>query len=148
MPHLPEDHPPPQVPPVPPPENVGSLEEAEHHFLTESEELDLSLRAWAARGGLLAATVLYAAGLFALTIFLGVFERWPAVDAAKWQIVVTTVVALFTVPTVILLTVIRSSAPSMREPKLDASTTNLHTLLGEKLLGLLEKLANRLISKD
>jgi hypothetical protein len=102
--------------------------------------------AWAARGGLAASAVLYAAGLFSLSIFAGVFEHWPAVSADKWHIVVTTVVALFSVPTMILLTIIRSSASIKAEP--ESTTKNLHTLIGEKLLNLLEKIADKLISRS
>ena len=132
--------------------DVSSLEAAalhnntERHFLSRPEELDLSLRAWAARGGLATAALLYAAGLFSLSVFVGVFEHWPAVSADKWHIVVTTVVALFSVPTMILLTIIRSSSSMKTEP--DAETKNLHTLIGEKLLNLLEKLADKVISKN
>ncbi|WP_431286351.1 hypothetical protein [Roseateles chitinivorans] len=118
----------------------------EEGFLTRPEELDLSLRAWAARGGMATAAVLYAAGLFALGVFVGVFEPWPAVSADKWHIVVTTVVALFSVPTMILLTIIRSSSSVKTEP--DAATKNFHTLIGEKLLNLLEKLADKVIAKN
>ena len=93
-----------------------------------------------------AAAVLYAAGLFSLGVFVGVFDHWPAASADKWHIVVTTVVALFSVPTMILLTIIRSSSSMKSEP--DPITKNLHTLIGEKLLNLLEKLADKVIAKN
>lgn len=130
-------------------EAIGAVEGArkiEEIFLTEAQQLDLSLRAWAARGGLAAAAVLYAAGLFSLSVFVGVFEHWPAVGADKWHIVVTTVVALFSVPTMILLTIIRSSSSGKAEP--EPATQNLHALIGEKVLNLLEKIAEKLISRN
>ncbi|RZI57240.1 MAG: hypothetical protein EOP37_21150 [Rubrivivax sp.] len=138
--------PPPELPDLSTLDLAERPEAAEDGFLTRPEELDLSLRAWAARGGLAAAAVLYAAGLFSLSVFVGVFDHWPAVSADKWHIVVTAVVALFTVPTMILLTIIRSSAAGKPEP--DSSTRNLHTLIGEKLLNLLEKLADKVIAKN
>ena len=125
---------------------VKEAEMVEDRFMSKPQKLDLSLRAWAGRGGLAAAAVLYAAGLFSLSVFVGVFDHWPAVSADKWHIVVTTVVALFSVPTMILLTIIRSSSSMKTEP--DTTTKNLHTLIGEKLLNLLEKLADKLIAKN
>jgi hypothetical protein len=125
---------------------LHNAHEVERHFLSRPEELDLSLRAWAARGGLVTAAVLYTAGLFSLSVFVGVFEHWPAVSADKWHIVVTTVVALFSVPTMILLTIIRSSSSEKAKP--DPATQNLHSLIGEKLLNLLEKLADKVIAKN
>ena len=47
----------------------------ESPLLTPPQALDLSLRAWAARGGLAAAAVLYTAGLFALGVFVGLFDH-------------------------------------------------------------------------
>ena len=57
----------------------------------------------------------------------------------------TAVIALFSVPTLILLTVIRSSAQAKQGA--DPSTANLHTLIGEKVLNLLEKLADKAIAR-
>jgi len=117
----------------------------ESPLLTPPQALDLSLRAWAARGGLAAAAVLYTAGLFALGVFVGLFDHWPAAQPDQWHIVVTAVIALFSVPTLILLTVIRSSAQAKQGA--DPSTANLHTLIGEKVLNLLEKLADKAIAR-
>ncbi|OWQ48276.1 hypothetical protein CDL60_06780 [Roseateles noduli] len=140
------DHSTKRFPKASPPVAAALDNDVERGFLTRPQALDLSLRAWAARGGLAAVAVLYAAGLFSLSLFVGVFDHWPAVSADKWHIVVTTVVALFSVPTMILLTIIRSSSSVKTEP--DAATKNFHTLIGEKLLSLLEKLADKVIAKN
>lgn len=91
------------------------------------------------------AALLHVAGVFALGVFIGLFDHWPAAQPDQWHIVVTAVIALFSVPTLILLTVIRSSSPA-KQPT-DPSTANLHTLVGEKVLNLLEKLADKAIAR-
>ena len=124
---------------------TSSRDRVESETITRLAALDLSLRAWAARGGLAAAAVLYTAGLFALGVFVGLFDHWPAAQPDQWHIVVTAVIALFSVPTLILLTVNRSSAQAKQTS--DPSTANLHTLVGEKVLNLLEKLADKAIAR-
>lgn len=87
--------------------------------------------------------MLYCAGLYALALFLGLIEGHAAIAPEMWHIVVTTVVALFSVPTAIVLTVLRSASATKSDP----SSDSLHALLGEKVLGLLEKITDRLTSK-
>ena len=91
------------------------------------------------------AALLHVAGVFALGVFIGLFDHWPAAQPDQWHIVVTAVIALFSVPTLILLTVIRSSSQA-KQPT-DPSTDTLHTLVGEKVLNLLEKLADKAIAR-
>ncbi len=133
------------MPEVSSPPASGTSENLEASALTAPQALDLSLRAWAGRGGLAASAVLYLAGMFALGVFIGLFDHWPAAQPDQWHIVVTAVIALFSVPTLILLTVIRSSSPAKQTN--DPATANLHTLIGEKVLNLLEKLADKALAR-
>jgi hypothetical protein len=98
------------------------------------------LRRIAGYGALFLALGMYAAGLFAIGLFIGL---WPCIaepaEAEQWHIVVAVLIALFSVPTLLLLSVLRSTS-LMRK---DAEVDSLHAVLGEKVLGLMEKLAHK-----
>lgn len=121
-----------ETPPTPGPREKAEQEGVEG----KSRRLDHTLRSLAGYGALGFAFLLYASGLFAIALFLGLFPCWPRVQAEMWHIVVATLVALFTVPTFLVMAVLRSSAVVRK----DASADNLHATVGEKLFKLLDKL--------
>lgn len=121
-----------EIPPTP-----GPKEKAEQAGIEgKGRELDHSLRTWAGYGALAFACLMYAAGLLAIALFLGLFPCWPRVQADMWHIVVATLVALFTVPTFLVMAVLRSSGAVRK----DADADNLHAAIGEKAMKVLDKL--------
>lgn len=132
-----------QIPPVVAPGPTGALARKEKGQFTDAEELDHSLRKWAARGGLVGVALFYVAGLLAVGLVLGVCPHYPAVSADKWHIVVSVLVALFSVPTVILLAVLRS-ASLMRK---DEASDSLHEAIGQKVMSVLDKVIEGMMSK-
>ena len=100
----------------------------------DGKRLDHGLRKWAARGALLMALLLYLGGLAAIVLFLGLCPHYPAVSPEMWHIVAVTLIALFTVPTILLLAVLRSTnAVTQSEISTPAEW------VGEKVVALLEK---------
>lgn len=122
--------------PVEIPTESGPLETAESTLLEHGKKLDHRLRWIAGYGALMLAVLLYAAGLGAAALFLGLVAPYPAVKADMWHIVVATLAALFSVPTVLLLSVLRSTT-NIRK---DADTDTLHVAVGEKVMLLFDKL--------
>lgn len=106
------------IPPVPP--AIGRsrwffwFERDERNQLEKDGEQSHRVRRIAAYGGLFVASVLYLAGLVAIALVLGLlssfgFER---VDADMWHIVVAVLVALFTVPTVLVIAILKVTSPN------------------------------------
>jgi hypothetical protein len=122
---------------------TGPLAKKEKGQFTDAEELDHSLRKWAARGGLVGVAVFYIAGLLAVALVLGICPNYPAVSADKWHIVVSVLVALFSVPTVILLAVLRSASLIRK----DEASDSLHEAIGQKVMSVLDKVIEGVISK-
>lgn len=128
----PAEIPPVEILPEPGPKEKAELDDIEG----DGRKLDHSLRTWAGYGALLFAFALYVAGLLAIALFLGLFPCWPRVQADMWHIVVATLVALFTVPTFLVMAVLRSSGAARK----DADADNLHAAIGEKAMKVLDKL--------
>lgn len=96
-----------------------------------------NIRRIAAYGGLLIVLVLYACGVFAIALFLGLLPPYKAVAPEMWHIVALVLAALFTAPTVLLLAVLR--ATTRRD---DGPATSVHEALGQALMKILEKLVD------
>lgn len=95
------------------------------------------IRRWAAYGGIGFAFVLYVAGLFAIGLFLGLFPGChKGADPAMWHIVIAVLVPLFTVPTVLLIAILRTSTPSPNT-ELPASS---HEALGKWIEKVVDKI--------
>jgi hypothetical protein len=84
----------------------------------------------------------YVAGLAAAVHFsgLGYGLSWPPFSGS-WHISTSILVALFSVPTVLVLAVFRNTAV----PAKDSETDSLHAALGSKLMLFLEKTIDRLL---
>lgn len=101
------------------------------------QRLDHLLKSWAGYGALVIAAVSYVSGFLLIALFAGVFPRYPRVDAESWHIVVAMLVALFSVPTVLVLAVLRNSVTAQKA----ASADSLHEAIGQGLVGVLDRLA-------
>ena len=122
--------------PVEIPAESGPLENAEATLLEDGRRLDHRLRWFAGYGALALAVIMYLAGLGAAALFLGLYLPFPAVKADMWHIVVATLAALFSVPTVLLLSVLRSTTVVRK----DAETDSLHAAVGEKVMQVVDRI--------
>jgi len=113
-------------------------ERQEHSQLERDGIQSYNIRRWAAYGALLLALVLYLAGLFAIASMLG-FVGSGRFAANMWHIATVVVMALFTVPTILVLAVLRTSAKSS-ETK---DVTMVHEHIGRVVLKFLEKLVSK-----
>jgi len=120
------------------PDVENSARERKSRQLERDDIQNYKIRRLAAYGGLLLALVLYLAGLIAVASMLGFFggERFAA---NMWHIATVVVMALFTVPTLLVLAVLRTSAKSS-ETK---DVVIVHEYIGRAVLKFLEKLASR-----
>lgn len=122
---------PPVVVPQPKP-----IDSAETDWYAHGQQLGHRLRRIAGYGGLLLALVMYAAGLCAAALFMGLWpEIVPRATGDMWHIVVPTLVALFSVPTVLLLAVLRNTSNAAKDEELDS----IHAAVGQKVMDLIEK---------
>lgn len=96
-----------------------------------------NVRRVAAYGGLLIATILYAAGLYSIAVFLGVFPGSERVEAEMWHIVVATLITLFTVPTVLVIAILKVTSP--------AQDSELPTTAHEAIGKLFEKFVEKIL---
>jgi len=113
-------------------------ERQEHSQLERDSIQSYNIRRWAAYGALLLALVLYLAGLFAVASMLG-FVGYGRFSADMWHIATVVVMALFTVPTLLILAVLRTSAKSSETREI----ITVHEHVGRAVLKFLEKLASR-----
>jgi hypothetical protein len=111
-------------------------EQEERTFAEKSEQLDLHLRRGAGYGALIAAGILYCVGVFLAIKFACTAQA----QAPSWHIVIAILIALFTVPTVLALAVLRSVSLMTKDAKADS----LHAIIGEKLSTLIDKLIDKL----
>jgi hypothetical protein len=136
---LPLPTPEPSIPNLPPQalgEPVVSAKDEKKDLEGPSRQLDHSLKSWAGYGALAIALVSYLAGFALIGIFAGMHPRYPRVDAASWHVVVAMLVALFSVPTVLVLAVLRNSVTAQKA----ASADSLHEAIGQGLVGLIDRL--------
>lgn len=132
------------IPVVPTPKPTAwwqwrSAERDERKQLEKDGSQSHNIRRIAAYGGLLLVLALYGCGVVAIALFLGLL---PGHDAAKpeyWHIVAIVLAALFTVPTVLLLAVLRAVAISKGDDSLPQS---MHEALGQALMKVFDKLVD------
>ena len=96
-----------------------------------------NLRRFAAYGGLIVATILYGAGLCAIAVFLGIWPHTEKVTSDMWHIVVAVLIALFTVPTVLVIAILKVSAPTQ--------DSELPATVYEALGKIVEKVVDKLV---
>lgn len=125
--------------PVEVPPESGALEKAESTAFGDGQKLDHRLRSAAGYGALIFALALYLSGMGAIALFLGLFPTYPAAKPDMWHIVVATLVALFSVPTVLLLSVLRSTGIARNS----AESDSMHSAIGEKVMQLFDKLVDK-----
>jgi hypothetical protein len=94
-----------------------------------------NVRRWAAYGGLFVATILYAAGLCVIAIFLGLWPCAMRITSDMWHIVVAILVALFTVPTVLVIAILKVTSP-VQDSELP---TTVHEAIGKMVEKAVDK---------
>lgn len=114
---------------------VGVVEEV-FFGKTEVLQLDLRVRRYASYGALSVALVLYAFGLFAMLYFFGLLPVCPGRIPTDWHVYVTTVLALFSVPTVLVLAVLRSTGKGAP----GGSDEQMHEAIGSRVMNLFDAL--------
>jgi hypothetical protein len=85
---------------------------------------------------LVVATILYTAGLVLAFEFA---KPGPiGLPLPSWHVIAATLAALFTVPTVLVLAVLRSTSLASKDSEADS----LHAAIGTKVMSLLDKLVD------
>lgn len=142
----------PQIPPVEVPAiDTAAAKEAEGDF--GAKALDVSVKRVAAYGALSVALVLYGIGAVIVWKAMSgldcaistkvsssgsVVDWCPAqIGPESWHPFVGALVALFSVPTVLVITVLRAVASSKKDPGADS----VYAAIGEKLVSVIEKFA-------
>ena len=115
---------------------LGANESAELNQFDKDGVQSHGIRGVAAYGGLCFAAVLYLAGLCAVAFFLGIWPCTSMVDEKAWHIVVAVLFVLFSVPTVLVIAVIKMASPSARS-ELPAT---VHEAMGRILEKAIDKL--------
>lgn len=127
------------VPPVHPPKKSGmwlfNRERDERNQIEKDGSQSHNIRRIAAYGAILFAGFLYVAGVIAIMLFLGLTPWRDAATSDMWHIVVAVLIALFTVPTVLIIAVLRVTSP--------AQASELPTTLHEALGKMLEKIVDK-----
>ena len=130
------------VPPVSPPAakwyQFGKKEFDERNQIEKDGSQSHNVRRLAAYGGVVVVSVLYLAGLGAIALFLGLIPGHAKVDAPMWHIVVTVLIALFTVPTVLLIAILKVTSPS--------HASELPSTVHEALGKMCEKVVDKICS--
>jgi len=116
----------------------SGLERKEHNQFERNSLQAHNIRRWASYGALGLALVLYLAGLFAIASMLG-FLGNDRFTADMWHIATVVVMALFTVPTLLILAVLRSLTKSSETKDI----ITVHEQVGQFVLKFLEKLASK-----
>lgn len=130
-----------RIPPVDPPAKSwwrGGSERDERSQLERDGSQSHNVRRIAAYGGMLVAGILYLGGLAAIGLVLGLCPKYPRVAADMWHIVVAVLVALFTVPTVLLVSILKVMAPS-QETEIPAT---VHEAMGKMIEKLVDKVCD------
>ena len=142
---MPDDKEPPSLPP----EEVGALAavdptraDEERSFHKAGMTLDRRLRRLAGYGGLATAGVLYLFGV-ALIALLALCSGIRSQAALDWHIWIASLVALFTVPTVLVLAILRSSSVITK----DAQVDSLQAAVGTKVMEWLDQLLDTTVRK-
>lgn len=128
------------VPEIAPPKSgggwfsSGQIDERKQYEKDGSQSHNV--RRLAAYGGVIMAGILYLSGLAAIALFLGLLPCYPRVDASMWHIVVSVLVALFTVPTVLLVAILKVTSPAQT----DELPATAHEALGKMLEKVVDKI--------
>jgi len=97
-----------------------------------------NIRRLAAYGALFIAFLMYVAGLCAVVRIAGLLPAVPPFAPDMWHIATIVVVALFSVPTVLVIAVLRTSVKTNTQEELTVAT--LHEWAGKAVVGAVEKL--------
>lgn len=110
-------------------------ERDERNQLEKDGSQSHNVRRLAAYGGVCFAGLLYFAGLLAVALFLGLVPGFGKADAAMWHIVVAVLIALFTVPTVLLIAILKVTSPSQSSEL----PTSVHEAIGKMIERVVDK---------
>lgn len=131
--------PPPPAPVVPPVEipvvdspPVSSVAE-QSSIEGDSRRLDHGLRKWAAWAAIGISLVMYLVGV---KVIFATLKAAGAPVPISWHLAVAALAACFTVPTILLLAVLKSTNTATKDDRTDS----LHEALGKGLVGVCEKI--------
>lgn len=113
----------------------------ERNQLEKDGQQSHNIRRFAAYGALLVALLMYAGGAVVVAAFLGVIPGQERVKPEMWNIVVTVLAAAFTVPTVLVLAVLKSTVSKSKEEEIPNS---VHEALGKMFTNLFDKLIDKI----
>ncbi len=125
----------PTVPPISKNWKFWGREKDERNQLEKDGSQSHNIRRIAAYGAIIFAAALYLAGVGAIALFLGLIPSTTAATPEMWHIVVAVLIALFTVPTVLIVAVLRVTSPTQ--------STELPTTVHEALGKMLEKIVDK-----
>jgi len=103
------------VPPIKAPSTKWwstGLERDERKQIEKDGSQNHNVRRLAAYGGVAVSALLYLAGLGSIALFLGLIPGYKIVDPLMWNIVVAVLVPLFTVPTVLVIAILKVTSSS------------------------------------
>jgi len=118
-----------------------SQEMAELSQLERDASQNHNIRRVAAYGALACAAALYAAGLYAVAHIVGLVSEVHRFTPEMWHIATIVVAALFTVPTVLILAVLRATSKAA-QPRGHAGEA-IHEWLGRTVVDAVEKLTGK-----
>lgn len=98
------------------------------------QTLDVNVRRIAAYGATFLALCLYGCGIYAIAVFMGL-TCFPKAKAEEWHIVVAVLIALFSVPTVLMISVLRGTNGNTQ----GGEDHQLAEAVGQKIIQLVEK---------
>jgi hypothetical protein len=98
------------------------------------QTLDVNVRRIAGYGAAILALVLYGCGIYAIAVFMGL-TCYPRAKAEEWHIVVAVLIALFSVPTVLMISVLRGTNGNAQAGQDD----QLAEAVGQKIIQMAEK---------
>lgn len=126
------------IPPVQPPlKSRGFFGPDERKQFEKDGSQSHNVRRVAAYGGLFVSITLYTAGLFVIAVFLGLWPCAVKITSDMWHIVVAILIALFTVPTVLVIAILKVTSP--------AQDSELPTTAHEAIGKLFEKFVEKIL---
>jgi len=112
--------------------------QAERNQIERDASQSHNIRRLAAYGALFVAFLMYVAGLCAVVRIAGLLPAVSPFAPDMWHIATIVVIALFSVPTVLVIAVLRASVKANAQEELTATT--LHEWAGKAVVGAVEKL--------
>jgi len=126
------------IPPVQPPTKSWRLWGPDERKQFEKDgSQSHNVRRVATYGGLFVAIILYTAGLFVIAVFLGLWPGSVKIASDMLHIVVAILIALFTVPTVLVIAILRVTSP--------AQDSELPTTAHEAIGKMVEKAVDKFL---